>query len=586
MGLSLQQIKEVIQNPIQQKQIDEAKKLQSRLSFHLEETVNIPTQNDAFNEWLRWVNLTLNNDKKYDLFKRLLKSPLDTVDFSNSIFSQYKKVFKTANPKRIFNFNNLDNRGDFAEFLKKYEKFWETKGFEEFMTRICSFVVIDTPEKQESTLPEPYFYFLNIYSVLAADVDYKANVNWIIFYVEEDLCVYVDYEKYIFIKKNDKDELKKDREIVHNYGFTPVRQFWTTNLNESNRFTKKSPIAKELGKLDHLLFTETAKEDAQLYTKFPIIWEYEQKEDHHTGGWVEPSNYVENSDGSSAYAGYGGYSGDARYDGYNWQQNKKTVGNESVFRGPGTTLIKPLPDSENPDLGEPAGFVSNDISSLEFINTDVQNRQDNIWLNAVGSPRVAQLNQAMNEDQVHSQFEAQENILNEIKENFEMIEKWTLESLAKIRYGTDEVLNFIIDYGDKYFLKSLDTLEKELTSAKATGMPESFIIDIIQQMIETRYKNDPQELERNKLLLHLEPFPSRGIEEIIEINSKFALPSNTLNKKLEFNSLIKRFERENGALELYRPDATFMNRVDSINDILDGYIEPNNDAQTLIEGEQ
>ena len=192
----------------------------------------------------------------------------------------------------------------------------------------------------------------------------------------------------------------------------------------------------------------------------------------------------------------------------------------------------------------------------------------------------------MNEDQVHSQFEAQENILNEIKENFEMIEKWTLESLAKIRYGTDEVLNFIIDYGDKYFLKSLDTLEKELTSAKATGMPESFIIDIIQQMIETRYKNDPQELERNKLLLHLEPFPSRGIEEMIEINSKFALPSNTLNKKLEFNSLIKRFERENGALELYRPDATFMNRVDSINDILDGYIEPNNDAQTLIEGEQ
>lgn len=166
MGLSFQEIKKVIKNPYQKKELQEAEKLQSRLAFHTEETVNLPVYNYAYLEWLEWTKRVLNNNKKYDLFKELLKCPLDTVDFTNSIFSQYKKVFKTANPKRIFNFKDLDNRGDFAEFLNKYNKFWETKGFEEFMCRICSFVVIDTPEQQTTPLPEPYFYYLSDYNII------------------------------------------------------------------------------------------------------------------------------------------------------------------------------------------------------------------------------------------------------------------------------------------------------------------------------------------------------------------------------------------------------------------------------------
>jgi len=191
----------------------------------------------------------------------------------------------------------------------------------------------------------------------------------------------------------------------------------------------------------------------------------------------------------------------------------------------------------------------------------------------VGSPRVNELNQAVNEKQIHSQFEGAENILLEIKMNFEIIEKWTLETMAKIRYGEDQLINVIVDYGDRFFLKSIETLQEELTSAKDAGMPDSFIIDIVEQMIETKYKNDTTQIQRNKLLLHLEPLPTRSIEDMIEINKNFTLNEDVVNKKIKFNSLIKKFEREYGSIEKYRQDSNFETRINDIEEILNNYLE-------------
>ena len=155
--LTLNQVKEVIKNPYQSDYIKDAIKLQERLKLHLEKTVDLPNWNDAYISYLSWVEGILNNNKKFELFKKLQAVPLDTVSFGQSIFSQYKKVFKTANPKKVWNFKDVKNQDDYSQFLKRYSKFWETAGFEEFQTNICSFVVVDTPEVQLTDLPEPYF---------------------------------------------------------------------------------------------------------------------------------------------------------------------------------------------------------------------------------------------------------------------------------------------------------------------------------------------------------------------------------------------------------------------------------------------
>ena len=92
-------------------------------------------------------------------------------------------------------------------------------------------------------------------------------------------------------------------------------------------------------------------------------------------------------------------------------------------------------------------------------------------------------------------------------------------------------------------------------------------------MIETKYKNDTTQIQRNKLLLHLEPLPTRSIEDMIEINKNFTLSEDVVNKKINFNSLIKRFEREYGSIEKYRQDSTFETRINNIQQILNNYLE-------------
>lgn len=568
--LTLNQVKEVIKNPYQSDKIKDAIKLQERLKLHLEKTVDLPTWNNAYTSYLSWVEGILNNNKKFELFKKLQAVPLDTVSFTQSIFLQYKKVFKTANPKKIWNFKDVKNQDDYSKFLKRYSKFWETIGFEEFQTNICSFVVVDTPEVQLTELPEPYFYFVNVCNVVAADIERKGKVEWIIFCSKDnEEYVYIDSTRYLFINKKG-DDYTKSKEVIHNFGFTPVRQLWTSNLSD-NRFVKDSPIAQSLGKLDKLLFSYTAKEDAQLYAKFPIVWEYEQPQTHQDFGLQQPVSWLDNTSDESGYNNTNNspYANIAAFN----NAVALTQGEKSVFKGPGTKLTKPLPNGETPDLGDPAGFVSADVNSLNFIDDDLLKRENSIWYDSVGSPRVAELNQAVNEKQIHSQFEGAENILLEIKMNFEIIEKWTLETMAKIRYGEDQLINIIVDYGDRFFLKSIETLQEELTSAKDSGMPDSFIIDIVEQMIETKYKNDPTQIQRNKILLHLEPLPTRSVEDMIEINKNFPLGADVVNKKVSFNSLIKKFEREYGSIEKYKQDSTFETRINDIEEILNNYLQ-------------
>ena len=54
------------------------------------------------------------------------------------------------------------------------------------------------------------------------------------FCTKENEYIYIDSTKYLFINKKGEDYTKA-KEVIHNFGFTPVRQLWTSNLSK-NRF--------------------------------------------------------------------------------------------------------------------------------------------------------------------------------------------------------------------------------------------------------------------------------------------------------------------------------------------------------------
>jgi len=582
MGLKLDEIKQRIKQPLHKERINDAVFFEDRLKLHLQSTVEKPLNNQAYIRFLQFVEALLSNKRKYELFQELLKNPVDTIDFGCSMFEQFKKVFKTSNPKKKITLKDVELEGDYSNYIKRWDRFWSTKGFEQFKTDICSFVVIDLPE--ESVEIDPYFYFVNINRVVDASVDDNANVDWIIYRLTENTYQYIDYEKYCIIVDND-GKLTKGKEVIHNFGFTPVRQFWTSNLNKNN-FVKNSPIADSLGKMDHLLMAETAKENAQVYAKFPIVWMYEEQDNYDQYSRVENINQdLVNSDGE--YIEPGVYDGVNRETSFTPKSYSASISNYNEKRGQkklrlmGDVAIKPRVDSENPDIGDPVGFVGADVPSLEFINEDIDARKAEIWQNVTGSPKLAEVNQAINEKQVHSQFEAAENKLIEIKLNFELIEKWVLTSCARIKYGDDNVISVVVDYGDRFFLKTFNQLEQELREAKESGMPESYQLDIMEQIIETKYQNDSDAMFRNKIMLHLEPYPTHSLMEVFELQKAGALPMTDFILKREFNSLLKRFEREQTAIEEYvKPFESFNVAVDNINNKLTEYLNQRQNAET------
>ncbi len=115
-----------------------------------------------------------------------------------------------------------------------------------------------------------------------------------------------------------------------------------------------------------------------------------------------------------------------------------------------------------------------------------------------------------------------------------------------MRYEGEEVV-ININYGTRFFLKSVDELEKELQTAKNVGTSEGFILSLIEEIIDTKYKNSPSEAKKQKILLALDPFPSMDIKAVAEL-VKAGIPINAddLVLKANFGSLVSELERING----------------------------------------
>ena len=184
---------------------------------------------------------------------------------------------------------------------------------------------------------------------------------------------------------------------------------------------------------------------------------------------------------------------------------------------------------------------------LKHLVEDIEYREGRIYKNTVGTTQDTEgNNQAKNEKQVNSQYEGQLDVILEIKANFEALEEWTYKTIALMRYPNAEV-EININYGTRFFLKSVDELEQELQTAKDTGAPEGFVLSLIEEIIDTKYKNSPTEAKKQKMLLALDPFPSMSIMEIGELmKAGIPIDREDLVLKANFSNIIGEIERNNG----------------------------------------
>jgi len=484
--------------------------------------------------------------------------PVPTNNVVDAISDEYSKVFNAQNSFFGYDFENSEYKQIFIDYLEKCndKDFWQTEVFGAMLTGINSIVVVDLEINQETVLPEPYKYLLDISRVVDVEVDRNGQIEYLLFKEGADKLAAFDAASYRVFTKNDAGEYFLTSEMPHDLGYCPASFMWADNLDTRNGIVKQSPLSSILSFLDKYLAKDVSKDCLDVYAAFPIYWAYEGECDY------------ENEEGAKCNSGFTLYEKDRR------RLEPCPACAKSSLTGAGSMLRVPILVSDStqsyPDLREPAGIISIDKDSLTYNTDEIIRMEAKIIEIATGKIRNISSKEAINEDQVKSQFESQTNILRYIAQNLEKINTWTCNTVARLMFG-DQYLGCTINYGNEFYLQSLEDITKDYQTGKASGLPSYVLLSKRKQIEELQSKNNPTERDRLNILKYLEPYADLTPQECKSLSidqidfEGFAL-------KVNFVTFIHKFELEYGDIVEWGSALSLKTKIDKINQKLKEYV--------------
>lgn len=540
MALELNQIKQILQKPSKRQVIQKAVNMQRRLRFHTETNIAVSDINQPTTIFLQWVKTLLPKDK-FNIFLQLFKFPLPTPAVVEDVYRELERVFYSRNSSSSYQFTDSELAEDWANYKKNSlnePEVWKTIGWKRMQVSPNSILVVDLPQIQKSSRPEPYFYWLEIDAV----IDYQLSklddnaFEWLIFNQPNHQIAVFD-DTYIRVYQlNEKNEIQSlVSEASHDLGYCPARFFWSTQLNEKNKDLKKNPITKELSNLDWYLFFALSKQHLDLYAPYPIYSAYEADcnfENNETGDYCD-GGFLRNAKGEYKILNDG-------------TVEKCPCCSEKRIAGPGSFLEVPVPNQSEgvADMRNPVQITTIDKDSLDYNVSECARLKNEIVISVVGSGGTVSEKEAINETQVTANFESKTSVLNALKTNFELAQKFIEDTICKLRYG-DAFISSSISWGTEFYVFTVTELYSKYKQAKENGASNSELDAISQQILEVEYRNNPLVLQRMLILKQLEPYPHKTLDEVIKLFEKRLLDEKLVKLKINFNTLVDRFEREN-----------------------------------------
>lgn len=560
-----------LKEPLNKDVIQRAVRNEERLRFHcatLSDSRGVWGSLDMFKQYVRGI---LQSEEKQTLFESFLRFPIATNAFVENVFTELNKVFYGQNFVNKVTFADVETERDWDEYshdvLRLHENF-EEKSLNAMATMINSLIVVDLPREQKGERPSPYFYFLPIQSVETFDVEADSDVlEYVMFKDGDGNLVAIDDEYYRVFSFGDKgygdwDSMTMEVESRHGLGFVPVSFFWKDYYHEDGRCVKRSPIAKDLDKLDYLLFKKISQQIAELGAEYPITWAFEEDKgcDYSTEdgivcdqGRLRDGNgmYVLNTDGSVMDC---------------------PVCGSRTFRGAGTHIHIPVPGPDQPDMSHPVGMLVTPTDTLKRIAESVQEKEREIFNDIVGKDGFFSEN-SMSDMQIRSNFENRKTVLTRLKVNFERAEEFIIRTVCALRYSEGQFLGCTIDYGTEFYLYSVEELRNRYKKAKDAGASESELSYIDEQIVATELRNNPEQMRRAVLLRQIEPYRNMTVHELQTLAGSGVVDGVLFAVKVNFPSLIDRFERENGNIIDFGSAVTLSKKVGIILDTLKRYVE-------------
>lgn len=579
MGLELNQIKQILQKPSKRQVIQKAVNMQRRLRFHTETNIAVSDINQPTTIFLDWVKHLLPKDK-FNIFLQLFKFPLPTPAVVEDVYRELERVFYSRNSSSSYQFTDSELAEDWALYRKSNlnePEVWKTMGWKRMQVSPNSILVIDLPQVQTTSRPEPYFYWLEIDAV----VDYQLSkqdenlFEWLVFNQPEHRIAVFDDTSIRVYQLNEKNEIQSlVSEAQHDLGYCPARFFWSTQLNEKNKDLKKNPITKELSNLDWYLFFALSKQHLDLYAPYPIYSAYEADcnfENNETGDYCD-GGFLRNAKGEYKILNDG-------------TVEKCPCCSEKRIAGPGSFLEVPIPNQTEgvADMRNPVQITTIDKNSLDYNVNECARLKNEIIISVVGSGGTVSEKEAINETQVTANFESKTSVLNALKTNFELAQKFVEDTVCKLRYG-DAFISSSVSWGTEFYVFTVTELYSKYKQAKDNGASNSELDAISQQILEVEYRNNPLVLQRMLILKQLEPYPHKTLDEVLKLYEKKLIDENLVKLKINFSTLVEKFERENINIIEFASNKPMREKIDIINKKLLEYVSK--DGLTATTGAQ
>lgn len=567
MALELNQIKQILQKPTKRQTIQKAVNMQRRLRFHTETNIAVSDINQPTTIFLDWVKHLLPKDK-FNIFLQLFKFPLPTPAVVEDVYRELERVFYSRNSSSSYQFTDSELAEDWYQYKKNNlnePEVWKTTGWKRMQVSPNSILIVDLPQIQTSLRPEPYFYWLEIDAV----IDYQTfrldenQFEWLIFKQPEHRIAVFDDTSIRVYQLNEKNEIQSlISKAKHDLGYCPARFFWSTQLNEKNKDLKKNPITKELSNLDWYLFFSISKQHLDLYAPYPIYSAYEADcnfENNETGDYCD-GGFLRNAKGEYKILNDG-------------TVEKCPCCSEKRIAGPGSFLEVPIPNQSEgvTDMRNPVQITTIDKDSLDYNVNECARLKNEIVISVVGSGGTVSEKEAINETQVTANFESKTSVLNALKTNFELAQKFVEDTVCKLRYG-GAFISSSVNWGTEFYVFTVTELYSKYKQAKENGASNSELDAISQQILEVEYRNNPLVLQRMLILKQLEPYPHKTLDEVLKLYEKGLLNENLVKLKINFSTLIEKFERENINIIEFASNKPMREKIDIINKKLLEYV--------------
>lgn len=567
MALDTAKIRDILQKPANSLTLSRASDLQKRLRFHTETNVRMEDIHVPASRFLDWARGFLPKDK-FNILMRLFRFPLQTPAIADDVYRELERVFHSRNSSVSYQFDSQELLEDWYNYKRdKLDEpnVWKEKAWKRLQVSPNCVMVVDLPAVQGGLRPEPYFYFLEVESI----IDYRLlndgnSFEWIAFRQPGDKVAVFDdtYIRVFQCKEQSTDIVRLDTEVEHGLGYCPARFFWGAQLNEEQKDLKSNPLTKELSNLDWYLFFALSKRHLDLYAPYPIYSSY-----------AAECGYQNDLTGDRCDGGF------LRGKDGNWKMHADgsiepcPVCANKRLMGPGSLVELPIPSVQEgiADLRDPVSITTIDSRSLEYNVSECARLRNEIINEVVGVGGSVSEKEAINETQVAANFEAKTAVLLDLKTHFEAAQKFIDDTVCRLRYGSS-FLSSNINWGTEFYVFTVEELYEKLKKAKDNGASESELDSISRQILEVEYKNDPASLSRMLLLKQLEPYPHKTIKEVQELFSMGLLSKEKVELKLNFTSYIDRFERENINIMSFGINLTMEEKVKTILKKLKEYV--------------